>query len=78
MRWAFCVFGETLGKQSFQSPLNKGAGAKNSTASVASYPALTFFLQKVRCVLAFFKPERCRNCNPFINIPSNADLDVSI
>ena len=23
-RWAFCVFGETLGKHSFQSPLNKG------------------------------------------------------
>jgi hypothetical protein len=41
-------------------------------------PALTFFLKKVRCVLAFFKPESCRNCNPFINIPSNADLDVSI
>jgi len=27
---------------------------QNSTASFASYPALTFFLKKVRCVLALY------------------------
>ena len=29
---------------------DKGSGVKNMTASVASYPALTFFLKKVRWV----------------------------
>ena len=32
----------------------KDSGVKNSTASVVSYPALTFFLKKVRCVLALY------------------------
>ena len=41
-------------------------GGKNPTASVASYPVLTFFLKKILCMLdSEFK--HCLNLNKLLN-----------
>ncbi|MEK9734812.1 MAG: hypothetical protein VW297_10440, partial [Paracoccaceae bacterium] len=42
-------FGPTVGwENNFPKDTTKGVGVKNPHAPVASYPALTFFLKKVR------------------------------
>ena len=42
-------FGPTVGwRSNLPQDITKGVGGKNSTTSVASYLALTFFLKKVR------------------------------
>jgi len=44
-------FGPTIGRENnFLEDTTMGVGGKNSRASVASYPALTFFLKKVRSI----------------------------
>ena len=41
-------------------------GGKNPTASVASYPVLTFFLKKVLCMLDA-EVKHCLNLNKLLN-----------
>ena len=43
-----------------------GVGVKNSTAPVASYPTLTFFMKKVLCILGT-EVKNCFNLNKLLH-----------